>query len=304
MPDNLQQLFEPYKEIVRFNEPMSKHTSFGIGGPAEIFITPRTIEETQEIYLLCQRNKLPVRALGNGTNLLVRDEGVKTVVIKQILTGLNFSGHYVEVEAGYSLAHLVRECLHQGLSGLEGLAGIPGSVGGAVAMNAGGKYGTIGKYISSIIALNRFGEEQFIDGSRITFGYRTSSLKNNPASPAGGFIILSITLKLAKGDPAELKKRFEDVLREKSETQPLGARSAGCAFKNPPEPNPSAGKLIDEAGLKGYTIGGAQVSDKHANFIINKGNGSANDILTLLKHIQKTVRTKSGIALEPEVEIW
>jgi UDP-N-acetylmuramate dehydrogenase len=300
---DVKKLFEPYHEIARYNEPMSKHTSFGIGGPAEVFISPTDIDQLKEIYGLCRENKLPIHILGNGTNLLVSDEGVKGIVIRPHLTGLNISGKSIEVEAGYSLSHLINKCISAGLQGLEGLVGIPGSVGGAVAMNAGGKYGNISDYLTSVITLNRFGEESLIDKSKLTFGYRTSSLK-------GKNVILSANFRLNGATPDELKNRFQKILEEKNQSQPLADKSAGCVFKNPEQSpaeagtNVGAGALIDKSGLKGYSIGGAKVSEKHANYIINTGNATSKDIINLINHIQETVKAKFNIALEPEIEIW
>lgn len=295
MSSDLKKIFETYQSSTKFDELMSKHTSFGVGGPARVFISPTDIEQIKEIYLLCQENKLPVFILGNGTNLLVSDKGVDGVVIKPALTGISLSGSNIEVETGYALSHLVIKMINEGLGGLEGLAGVPGTVGGAVIMNAGGKYGTIGNYVSSVMGLNRFGEETIIDKSRITFGYRTSSLK-------GKLLILSVNLRLTKSNPAELKENFQGILKEKNLSQPLAERSAGCAFKNPPQEY--AGALIEKAGLKGYAIGGAKVSEKHANFIVNTGNATAKDIIALMKYIRETIKSKLGISLESEIEIW
>ncbi|MBI4833893.1 MAG: UDP-N-acetylmuramate dehydrogenase [Planctomycetes bacterium] len=309
---DLKELFKPYGKITRFNEPLSKHTSFGIGGPAEVFISPTDIDQLKEIYALCRENKLPVHILGNGTNLLVSDKGVKGIVIKTNLTGLNISGKNIEVEAGYGLSHLINKCISAGLQGFEVLAGIPGSIGGAVAMNAGGKYGNISDYLASVIILNRFGEESLIDKSKLTFGYRTSSLK-------GKNVILSANFRLNGATPDELKNRFQKILEEKNLLQPLADKSAGCVFKNParsatsgspdnfgnvPTESVGAGKLIDQTGLKGYAIGGAKVSEKHANYIINTGNAKSEDITNLINHIQNVVKTKFNISLEPEIEMW
>jgi UDP-N-acetylmuramate dehydrogenase len=291
----IKQLFESYRDIVKFDEPMSKHTYFGIGGPAKVFITPRDIEKLTEVYMLCKDNNLPVFTLGNGTNLLVKDEGIDGVVIKSELTGITFSGTNVEVESGYSLSQLIIKCVKEGLGGLEGLTGIPGTIGGAVAMNAGGKHGIISDFITSIISLNRFGEESLMVKSAVNFGYRTSSLK-------GKNVILSVNLKLKKDSPTALKKRFDGIMKEKSDSQPLADRSAGCFFKNPLEKH--AGELIHKAGLKGYAIGGAKVSDKHANFIVNTGNATAKDVITLMTHVQRKVKDMFNLILEPEVEIW
>jgi len=292
---DLRQLFEPYRDIARFDEPMSKHTYFGIGGPAKVFIAPRDIEKLTEIYALCKENSLPVFTLGNGSNLLVKDEGVDGVVIKPEITGITISGTNVEVESGYPLSQLIMKCGNEGLGGLEVLAGIPGTVGGAVAMNAGGEHGAISDLIASIICLNRFGEESLMVKSAITFGYRASSLK-------GKVIILSVNLKLRKDFPTDLKNRVDDIMKGKSASQPLSDKSAGCFFKNPPEKH--AGELIHKAGLRGYSIGGAKISDKHANFIVNTGNATAKDVLSLMAHVQDKVRDMHNIILEPEVEIW
>lgn len=292
---DIKQLFKAYQKIISLDEPMSKHTYFGVGGPAQVFVSPNDIEQIKEIYLLCQENKIPIFILGNGTNLLISDKGVNGVVIKPALNGISMNGSNIEVETGYALSHLVLNAINEGLSGLEGLIGIPGSIGGAVIMNAGGKYGNIGNCVSSVMGLNRFGEETIVDKSRITFGYRTSSLHDK-------ILILSVNIKLTKGNPTELKSRFQEILKEKSLTQPLAEKSAGCVFKNPPQNH--AGALIEKAGLKGYTIGGAKVSEKHANFIVNTGNATAKNIIDLMNYIRETIKSKFGVTLESEIEIW
>ncbi|MEK7448389.1 MAG: UDP-N-acetylmuramate dehydrogenase [Planctomycetota bacterium] len=306
-------LFKLYQEIVRFNEPLARSTSFKIGGPAEILLAPRSVEELTSVYQLCRRHEIPVFILGGGTNLLVSDTGVKGAVIKitfspkvnpEDLRGNHrlINDEIISADAGHSLNHLVITSLKAGLGGPEILAGIPGTVGGAVMMNAGGKYGTIGDLVESLTVLASDGTLHVIKRDGINFGYRTFGLLAPQKAGAEDILIVKVTLRLKKERPEYLKERFQEILKEKIRTQPLNAKSAGCVFKNPE--NQSAGALIDQAGLKGLAVGGAKVSEQHANFIINTGQATARDVLTLMEQIKKTVADKFKVNLEPEIKIW
>ena len=289
------ELFKKYQKISRFNEPLAKYTSFKLGGPADVFITPQTIVELSEIYQLCLKESLPVYFLGGGTNLLVKDEGVKGVVVSITFDRLVVKDEAVLVESGYSLNNLIIFLIKAGLGGLESLAGVPGSVGGAVMMNAGGHHGTIGEFVESVIALDKNGKLKPVEKDQINFGYRATEIKDSVC-------IVKMILRLKKTDPVVLKEKFQEILKAKGQSQPLGGKNAGCVFKNPLDQ--SAGALIDQAGLKGLTVGGAKVSEQHANFIINTGSATAQDVLSLMEQIKKTVAEQFKVELEPEIKIW
>ncbi|MEW6026399.1 MAG: UDP-N-acetylmuramate dehydrogenase [Planctomycetota bacterium] len=289
---NLKKIFASYTNIVRYNEPMANHTSFHIGGPAEVFITPKNIAQLSGIYSLCCKKKIPLHILGRGTNLLVSDKGVRGVVLKPEWSRLERKGSKIIVSAAYPLARLVPESVKMGLSGLEPLVGIPGSVAGAVVMNAGGKYGQMADVIKSVKVITRGGRIKTVN--KIRFAYRWSNLK--------GRLIGEVTLQLKSSTSGKVRSRINEVLNEKRQTQPLADWSAGCVFVNPARS--SAGMLIDKAGLKGMTIGGAMVSPKHANFIVNTGKAKAVDVIKLIDIIKKTVKERFNINLQLEIEEW
>ncbi|MBI5778717.1 MAG: UDP-N-acetylmuramate dehydrogenase [Planctomycetes bacterium] len=289
---NLQKIFAPYKDIVRYNEPMSKHTSFHIGGRAEVFITPKNLSQLSQIYRLCCQKRIPIHILGRGTNLLVNDRGVKGVVLKPDWMNLERKGTKITVSPDYPLARLVQKSAKMGLSGLEPLVGIPGSVAGAVVMNAGGKYGQMADIVKSVKVIAKDGRIKTVN--RIRFAYRWSNLK--------GRLIAEVTLQLKTVNSAMIRSRIRAILNEKRQTQPLADWSAGCVFTNPN--NYSAGALIDRAGLKGLSIGGAKISAKHANFIVNTGKAKAEDVVKLINIIKRTVHKKVGVNLELEIERW
>jgi len=288
----LKKIFAPYKDIVRYNEPLAKHTSFHIGGRAEVFITPKNLAKLSEIYRLCYRKKIPIHILGKGTNLLVGDRGVKGVVLKPEWINLERKGNKIIVSSAYPLARLVQESARMGLSRLEPLVGIPGSVAGAVVMNAGGKYGQIGDVIKSVRGITKEGRIKTIN--RIRFAYRWSNLK--------GILVGEVTMQLKPATSKAVRSRIKDILNEKKQTQPLADWSAGCVFTNPR--NNSAGVLIDSAGLKGLSVGGAKISAKHANFIVNTGKAKAGDVKKLIDIIKGTVSRKFKVNLGLEIERW
>lgn len=285
-------IFAPYKNIIRYNEPLAKHTSFHIGGRAEVFITPRNLVQLSQIYRVCCQKKIPIHILGKGTNLLVSDRGVRGVVLKPDWMNRERKGNKIAVSPAYPLARLVQESVMMGLSGLEPLVGIPGSVGGAVVMNAGGKYGQIADVVKSVKVVTKDGRIKTVN--RIRFAYRWSDLK--------GRLVSEVTLQLKPATPAAVSSRIRAILNEKRQTQPLADWSAGCVFTNPARY--SAGALIDKTGLKGMTIGGAKISTKHANFIVNTGEAKASDIAKLINIIKRTVRKKFGVNLQLEIEKW
>lgn len=287
-------IFSPYKDIVRYNVPMSEYTSFHIGGPAEVFITPRNLSQLSDVYRLCRKKKIPMRILGKGTNLLVNDRGVPGVVLKLEWLGVERKGNQVTVSSAYPLARLVQDSAKMGLSGLESLVGIPGSVGGAVVMNAGGKYGQMADIVKSVRVIAKDGRIETVNRNRIRFAYRWSSLK--------GRLVGQVTLKLKPAKSPAVRSRIRAILSEKKQTQPLADWSAGCVFTNPARY--SAGALIDKSGLKGVRSGGAMVSLRHANFVVNTGRAKAADVKRLIDIIRKTVYNKFKVNLRLEIEIW
>ncbi len=270
---------------IRLDEPLALHTTFGVGGPADFFIEPRDEEELAGVVRAARGCGMPLRFLGGGANLLVRDEGVRGAVAR--LAGLN-RREGMHVQAGFGLGRLVRETAAAGLAGLEGLAGVPGSVGGAVKMNAGGRHGEIGAAVRYVDVRGDAGEVRRIRREDVGFRYRGTGLN--------GDVILAAGLDL-RPDPAA-RERHDAILEEKKAGQPLGSRSAGCVFKNPP--GGPAGKLIEECGLKGERVGGARVSRRHANFIVNDGGATASDILKLIDVIRRRVPAE----LELEIQVW
>lgn len=282
----------------RQNEPMSKHTSFKIGGNADAYIKVNNLSKLSTILKECRESNVDYMILGNGSNLLVSDEGIRGVVIRldgdfRKITLVDDSTIFCG--AGATLAYLCKFALNCGLSGLEFAWGIPGTVGGAVFMNAGAYDGEMKDVVHSVSHISPSGEIGRIEKDDLNFGYRTSVYRSNK------MIITGVTLKLKKGNPDEIREKMDDYMSRRSVKQPLEYPSAGSVFKRPE--NNFAGALIEQCGLKGKTCGGAQVSDKHAGFIINKSNASAKDVRDLIAEIQKTVSDKTGYNLECELII-
>ena len=287
--------FEGFEHAVCAAVLMASVTSFHIGGPAQYFIEPRNLHELVRLFDRCMNDGIPVRVLGGGSNILASDRGVSGAVFRlSRMTGISRSGTRITCEAGVPLPHLVHVAEQWGLSGLEPLAGIPGAVGGAVAMNAGGKHGGIVSALRSATTLDRYGLVRERPAKRLKLGYRHARLH--------GEIVVGAALELVEKDPTGIADTRRSVLKEKASTQPLARWSAGCIFKNPAVRG--AGNLIDLAGLKGERIGGAVVSDKHANFILNEGGATARDVRTLISKVRRRVRKAFKIGLELEIEIW
>jgi len=281
----------------RVNEPMSKHTTFKVGGPADIFVQPTTEEEMQSVLKACAQYSYPHFILGNGSNLLVRDGGVRGVVVSMMqMRQLRLIGSdKILAGAGVMMRDLAEFAAAHGLGGMEFLHGIPGSVGGGVYMNAGAYEGEMGDVFVSARCTNKEGNFVDMDSKSMDFAYRRSAAQIN------GYAILSAILQGKPKDIAEINEELERLRHMRSSKQPLEKPSAGSTFKRPP--GKFAGKLIADAGLRGHIIGGAQVSEKHSGFIINRGHATATDILRLISHIQYTVQEKFGVRLETEVKI-
>lgn len=279
-------------------EPMSKHTSFKIGGNADVYIKVNNLSKLSTILKECQASDVDYMILGNGSNLLVSDDGIRGVVIRldgdfRKITLLDDTTIFCG--AGATLAYLCKFALNCGLSGLEFAWGIPGTVGGAVFMNAGAYDGEMKDVVHSVSHISPSGEIGRTEKENMNFGYRTSVYRSN------NMIITGVTLKLKKGNPDEIRAKMDDYMSRRSTKQPLEYPSAGSVFKRP-EGN-FAGALIEQCGLKGKTCGGAQVSEKHAGFIINKSNATSKDVRDLIGEIQKTVSEKTGYSLECELII-
>lgn len=272
-------------------------TWYRIGGRARWLAHPQSAEELARMRQAALDAGFPFRVLGRGANILIRDEGVDGVVVRldaPRFTRIDVRGSRVRVGGGVDLMRLCKLCARRGLSGIEGLAAIPATVGGAVRMNAGGRYGQFGDVVDRAEVLTVDGSVHEVDRKQIGFGYRSWGL--------GRSVVLGVELELTPDEPARVWERFREYWRVKRATQPVGERSAGCVFRNPP--NESAGHLIDLAGLKGRTIGGARVSERHANFIVASSRARAADVIRLAEHVREQVRRCFGCELEYEMEVW
>ena len=290
-------LFSGLEQIVRTDELMSRHTWLGIGGAAQYFIEPGSVDELTEVVRRCRENEIPMRVLGRGANLLVGDAGVKGAVIRLTQGEFQeaaFIAGGLKANAGAEMGKLVLRCVRQGMSGIECLAGIPGSVGGCVKMNAGGKFGDIGNVVETVCVMTDGGEVFTRYRSDLAFAYRSTNITSK--------FILGAEFRLIEDDPHRILKQVKQIWIYKKNTQPMGHRNAGCIFKNPR--GLSAGALIDRAGMKGKRVGGAFVSDKHANFILADPGTTASDVLKLVNIIREAVYKKNEVYLELEIEVW
>jgi len=291
----MKQLKRSIKGRVRFNQRLSRHTTFRIGGKAEVWVEPENLEDLRNTLKFFRKSGKRIYIIGGGSNLLVNNGTLRGVVISlssPAFRNISAGGRYLRVGAGARLNSVLKTCAEKRLSGLEFLSGIPGTAGGAVAMNASG----IGRFVEKIIAMDRSGRIKTLNKKDLKFDYRASSLNS--------YIILDAEFKLRKAKKAYIKKQIKMHIDGKRKTQDLRAPSAGCVFKNPCNGLVSAGKLIELAGLKGVKIGGARISQKHANYIINTGNAKFKDVKKLIDIISKKVKDEFSIELEPEVRIW
>jgi len=279
-----------------FDVPMRQLTSLQVGGPADVVFFPKNLEELKRILKLAKRKKIPLFILGRGTNLIVRDKGIRgwVVSLTQGLRKVHFDGEFVEAEGGLSLHQLVQYTIQKGLTGMEPFFGIPGTVGGGLAMNAGAWGAEIKDLVHSITFLKEDGETVERPRSRLRFSYRCLSFPKS-------WIILRGKFHLKRGRKEEILEAVKSYSERRKRTQPIGYLSAGSIFKNPKEG--PAGKWIEEVGLKGFRMGQAMVSDRHANFIINQGKATAEDILNLMEWIERKVYEEKGISLEREVRV-
>lgn len=291
---NLEEIRKIVSGKILINEPLAKYSTFKIGGLADIYLEPANVDELLNLLKYLRSKDVDFIILGNGSNVLISDEGFRGAVIN-LEFGLNFiriEGECVVAGAGVKLARFVDFCVENGFKGVEMLAGIPGTLGGAIIMNAGAYSGEISDYLVDVDVIRDF-ELVRLKKEECGFGYRTSNLSND--------IVVQARFKFPSGDIEEMKRIRREILIKRNQTQPVNFPNAGSIFKNPP--GNFAGKLIEEAGLKGVQIGGAQISEKHANFIINKGNATARDVLELIKLAQSKVYEKFGIKLELEIRL-
>ena len=276
-------------------EPMTKHTSFHIGGPADLMAQPQSEAELRMLLVKAAEAAVPVTLVGNGSNLLVRDKGIRGLVIKlgNMLRDIEIDGKVLTFGSGVSLAMASKKTAELGLSGMEFAVGIPGSIGGAVYMNAGAYDGEMAKVVRSVRVMDVAGNVSELAAEELDFGYRHSALQGS------GKIVTSVTVELVAGDKQSIAEKMADFSNRRITKQPLELPSAGSMFKRPP--GYFAGTLIDQTGLKGYTVGGAQVSTKHAGFVVNIGGATAADVLQLISDVQAKVFAAHGVHLEPEV---
>ena len=289
------------KSQIKYNEPMKAHTSFKIGGPAEVYIVVKTIQELQKINDIAKKNNIPIYIIGNGSNILVTDKGIKGIVIKNEIKKLEIENEKNEeniklkVGAGNKIIETAHVLLKEEISGFEELSGIPGTIGGAIKMNAGANGKEIKDIITQVVVLDEKGNIEVLQKDDLNLTYRNSIFKTNKS------IILEAEFILKKGKKEEIKYKMDNYAKIRKEKQPLEYPSAGSTFKR--GDNYITAKLIDEAGLKGFKIGGAEISTKHAGFIINKNNATAKDILDLIKYTQDEIYKKFGKKIQLEVEI-
>ena len=281
---------------IMLDEPMSRHTTFRIGGTADYFLMPETYEELGAILKICNEEKMPCFILGKGSNLLVSDDGYRGVVIQMFrnMSAVEVCGRVVRAQAGASLAAIAAAAKNASLTGFEFAAGIPGTLGGAVVMNAGAYGGEMKQVLNQVTVMNREGEILTIPAEKLELGYRTSIVKT------AGYFVLEAVILLKEGDQEVIRARMKELQELRTSKQPLEYPSAGSTFKRPE--GYFAGKLIMDSGLAGYRVGGAQVSEKHCGFVINTGDATARDVMLLMAHIIKTVQTKYGVTLQPEVK--
>ena len=284
------------EEQVKTEEPMKNHTTFRVGGPAEFFVMPRTAEEVKKVIDLCRRESFPYYIIGNGSNLLVSDQGYRGVVLQiyKEMSYIEVEENVVVAQAGALLSAIANKALENGLTGFEFAAGIPGTLGGACVMNAGAYGGEMKDVLEEVTVLTEEGEVLTIPKENLELGYRTSIIARK------GYTVLEARIQLRGGEKEAIKSLMEELKDKRVSKQPLEYPSAGSTFKRPE--GYFAGKLIEDAGLRGFQVGGAQVSEKHCGFVINRDHATAADIMELMRQVQIRVKENSGVDLEPEVK--
>lgn len=275
---------------------MKKHTTFRIGGPAEYYLRPHSVDELRKILHICKRENLPFFILGNGSNLLVSDKGYQGVVIQlwKNMSDIEVDAHVIRAKAGALLSKIAVVALDNSLAGFAFASGIPGTLGGAVVMNAGAYGGEMKDVLEEVTVMDAEGNVICLKREELNLGYRTSIVKEK------GYIVLEAVIRLKKGEASHIKEQMDDFKERRTSKQPLDMPSAGSTFKRPE--GYFAGKLIMDTGLRGFRVGGAQISEKHCGFVVNTGDATAEDVKNLIEEVQKRVREKFGVTLEPEVK--
>ena len=286
--------FVPRGDIC-LQEPMQKHTTFRIGGPADCFVQIENKEQLIRLQRYLKQLGMPFFILGNGSNLLVSDKGYQGIVLQigQKMSKIEVNGNVITAQAGAAMSQVARGALEHGLAGLEFASGIPGTIGGGVVMNAGAYDGELSGVVTQVNVVNSEGECMELENDSMEFGYRTSSIRNN------SFTVTEVILKLEEGDREQIRAKMEELAARRREKQPLEYPSAGSTFKRPR--GNFAGKLIMDAGLRGFQIGGAKVSEKHWGFIVNTGNATAEDVRDVISEVRKQVKERFHVDLEPEI---
>lgn len=286
--------FVPRGDIC-LQEPMQKHTTFRIGGPADCFVQIENKEQLIRLQRYLKQLGMPFFMLGNGSNLLVSDKGYQGIVLQigQKMSKIEVDGNVITAQAGAAMSQVARAALEHGLTGLEFASGIPGTIGGGVVMNAGAYDGELSGVVTQVNVVNSEGECMELENDSMEFGYRTSIIRNN------SFTVTEVILKLEEGDREQIRAKMEDLAARRREKQPLEYPSAGSTFKRPR--GNFAGKLIMDAGLRGFQIGGAKVSEKHCGFIVNTGNATAEDVRDVISEVRKQVKERFHVDLEPEI---
>lgn len=284
------------EDQIKPEEPMKNHVTFRVGGPADFFVTPKNYEELSGVLKCCAKYEMPCYIMGNGSNLLVSDQGYRGVVIQLFrqLNNIQCEGNVIRAQAGALLSAVANRALEEKLTGFEFAAGIPGTLGGACVMNAGAYGGEMKDVLKSVTVLTREGERITLQKNELELGYRTSIIAKKD------YIVLEAEIELEVGDAEEIKAVMDDLKERRTTKQPLEYPSAGSTFKRPE--GYFAGKLIQESGLQGFQVGGAQVSEKHCGFVINKDQATAADIAELIRQVQDRVEEKFGVRLETEVK--
>ena len=288
---------DAFNEVLQRDEPLAPYTWLHLGGPAQYLLSPRSIDELTRIVAACHEEQISVRILGGGSNLLVKDEGVSGAVIRltaPVFGEVLIEENRVHAGGGVLLSHLIAETVRAGLAGFENLAGIPGTIGGAVSGNSGGRLGEISQFVSSVTGISSTGELVTRSKDELSFDYRQSNLSE--------LIIISADFVLTKDDPEAISQRLKKIWITKKSVQPLSSQSAGCIFKNPR--GQRAGQLIEQAGLKGTRVGGAEISDRHANFIVTHEGAKSSDVVRLMDLIRSKISEQFGVHLESEIKIW